>query len=700
MIEPMPKGDERLAYWQERYDECFNEYIDTRNQITANMEQYEGSKKTDKNGERGADVTIGRNMTFEMIESQISSSIPIPKVTPKKIGERYERNARTIEAWLTSVKDQLPFEYLHDESSRTVPITGGNFFLVEWDNGITTRETVGDVTVQSVSPAQFTPQKGVCWLHRMGYLFMEFVDTRDRIFARYGVDTTMESNDDININPMETVKVVVCYYINDDGGIGEFRWVGNTVLADLEDCQSRYWKVCESCGKAKPYNSNECTCGSSEWVKQPKDYEELTEDIQLEDRVIPALSEAKDENGNVILETVEAFDEFGNPITVEVPKMVPTRIPYYMPRKFPVVLQKNTSKFGKLLGDSDCEQIHDIQVMINQLLDNVKSKLLKGGSLITLPDDLEVEIDGTVGKIIKFSDIASITGINHFNLTTDVQQDLMTIDHLYNYAKRILGISDSFQGMPDRTAESGTAKQLQVMQSAGRLESKRVMADAAYADLYHVMFQFMLAYSDEPRQFRSEDINGKPESRIFNRYDFLEQDATGNWYYDDSYTFSTDISGSLANNRQMMWQETRLNYQSGAFGNPQDPLVLKIFWEEMESLHYPNASRVLQRLDELIAQQQEIQQMQQALQQNEQSLAEQQGVNQQLSQQLESLQGERDEYADSIGKANETLQSYEQRQKQMEEEIQRAKYEAYMSGIAAGNATQNAITDTKTEERS
>jgi len=53
-------------------------------------------------------------------------------------------------------------------------------------------------------------------------------------------------------------------------------------------------------------------------------------------------------------------------------------------------------------------------------------------------------------------------------MQTSIQQDVMQADRLYDQAKRILGISDSFQGQQDYTATSGYAKQIQVQQSQGR----------------------------------------------------------------------------------------------------------------------------------------------------------------------------------------------------------------------------------------
>ena len=63
-----------------------------------------------------------------------------------------------------------------------------------------------------------------------------------------------------------------------------------------------------------------------------------------------------------------------------------------------------------------------------------------------------------------------------------------------------------------------------------------------------------------------------------------------------------------------MWQEIRMNLQTGAFGDPSDPETLIMFWEMMAGQHYPGAAEIRERLEkkrqEQLAQMQ-MQQMQQ-----------------------------------------------------------------------------------------
>ena len=47
-----------------------------------------------------------------------------------------------------------------------------------------------------------------------------------------------------------------------------------------------------------------------------------------------------------------------------------------------------------------------------------------------------------------------------------------------------------------------------------------------------------------------------------------------------------------------MWQETRNNLSSGAFGDPTNIDTLILFWSKMKLLHYPGASDTLQYLED------------------------------------------------------------------------------------------------------
>ena len=147
------------------------------------------------------------------------------------------------------------------------------------------------------------------------------------------------------------------------------------------------------------------------------------------------------------------------------------------------------------------------------------------------------------------------------------------------------------------------------------LDSKRQMKNAAYADIDKIIFQYYLAYADEPRPVAYKDSFGKLQNRTFNRYDFLERDEAGEYYYNDEYLFSTDATIDVERSRELLWQENRQNFQQGAYGDPKLLQTQLIFWQNMEQAHYPWAHDNVERIAEEIARQQQLQQLQKQLKQ-------------------------------------------------------------------------------------
>ena len=229
---------------------------------------------------------------------------------------------------------------------------------------------------------------------------------------------------------------------------------------------------------------------------------------------------------------------------------------------------------------------------------------------MTLPPAAHIDNNATDMKTLRTDSPSDQAMIGVYTLQGDVEQDLVYLSQIYEEARQVIGITDSFQGRADRTATSGKAKEFAAAQSAGRLESKRVMKNAAYAALFEAMVKFKLAYCDEPRPVTAHDDQGNPVYEEFNRWDFLERDEAGELYWNDQFLFSTDDTAPLANNREAMWQEARMNLQTGAFGDPSQLQTLILFWGQMETLHYPMAAEAKQYLEQQLQQQQAAQQAQ------------------------------------------------------------------------------------------
>ena len=152
-----------------------------------------------------------------------------------------------------------------------------------------------------------------------------------------------------------------------------------------------------------------------------------------------------------------------------------------------------------------------------------------GGVFPIVPEGVNVEIDNSIFKKVFRANQANQALFGRIDLQVDISRDIAQADRLYDHAKRILGITDSFQGQYDSSAQSGVAKQILVNQAAGRLDSKRQMKNAAYAEIDQIIFQYYLAYADEPRPATYKDAQGRMQNVYFNRYDFIRRDEAGEW---------------------------------------------------------------------------------------------------------------------------------------------------------------------------
>lgn len=635
-------GQGKLPMWQERLrrnSAAMREEFERMDKRTA---LYNGTREIEKTPDakssKAAALATGvRNIVAELMEAQVDSSFPMPKVTARR--QEHEELAKTLEDFLRNETDRLPFEMLNDMDERITPIQGGDIFLVEWDSDRHTHETRGELCVSLLHPRQVIFQDGVNEINDMDFIIVQMGMSKKHVKEKYGVSVADETESDPqsrggSSTAEDVVTVNFGYFRNDKGGIGRYTWVNDMELEDLEDYQARKMKRCTKCG-ADMTGLDRCRhCGNERAEDYDSDEMELYEDIETRNGVIPMMTEEETyppelqeaaklvfgENfrgGNGLM-----MDEFGNAYEAE-PMLTerPTRIPRYKPDIYPIVIRKNVSSWGKALGDSDVDKIMDQQNMIKKCDSRIQEKLDKGGSIFTRSEKTEVsKTDEQLREVIfQGADEANLFGVH--NLQVDTSQDQAIAEANYEQARRILGITDSYQGRPDRTATSGTAKQIAVAQSAGRLESKRIMKNAMYADLYAVMFRFLLAYSDEPRSVRHNNIDGSTTYSEFNKYDYLAQDAAGEWYWLDDFLFSVDNTSSLAGNRESMWQEIRMNLQTGAFGDPSDPETLIMFWEMMAGQHYPGAAEIRERLEkkrqEQLAQMQ-MQQMQQLPQETQQ----------------------------------------------------------------------------------
>ena len=687
----------KLDVWQKRLADSDVAWKAQMTKMDRREHLYSGDRelRAVTKGDEGQKAPHIRNIVFENIESQVSSAIPSPKVTPRR--KEDEALAAKIEHWLRCELDRLPFETINDQAERTVPIQGGVGFLVAWDNRKRTHDTVGEEEVAFLHPKQFAPQPGIyTGIQDMDWFIVRQPTTKENIRRRYDVNVEDEGEQEPQVRGTgdedtadDAVTMYIGYAKNDRGGIDRYVWVNDIELEDLENYQARRVPVCAHCGRVRPLpgqviqnrqavvetaeqdaveaeqdivaaetrkqiagralamqlaqdvaaglgggletlaaegaaaepedqqlrydGEGPCPwCGSTNWTTKEQEYEEVTLPIaNSSGLVIPGAQPEIDENGRSV--------------------MRPTKIPFYRPDVFPVVLQKSVSVYGQLLGNSDVDVIEDQQNTTNRMEKKIIDRLVKAGTRITLPAKATLRTDPVDGERWFLDSPADKAMIDVYQFSGDLQYELTYLATVYEEARQILGITDSFQGRTDPTATSGKAKEFSAAQAAGRLESKRTMKQAAYAQLFELMFKFWLAYSDEPRPISYKDNEGNTVYEEISRYDFLKQDKDGQYYWEDQFLFGCDDSAPLASNREAMWQETRMNLQTGAFGDPSSTETLILFWSKMEELHYPGAGETKKYLEKRLQQEQQRAAQAQQMQIQLQLLAMQ---NQQRGQQL------------------------------------------------------------------
>lgn len=609
------KGDSSLKKWQDRLRINRSEYETELERMDERDAMYNGTKQISGiDGKAAKKSNYVRNIIGEIIEAEVDSSIPLPKVSAKRPED--EDRAMTIEAFLRNELDYLPFEKINDMDERTTPIQGGDFFLVEWDNERYTHDTVGGLKISLLHPRQVIPQAGVNNIQDMDYIFVLTGTTKKEIKRRYNVDVFSEDEEfpavrsnggDVEINSDDLVTLVTAYYKNKSGGIGVYRWVGDTEVQDLPDYFARRLKYCKKCGNTVMEEERACpVCGGRLFEHRTQETTQIDRDIDIEingglREYIPQMTEpvygeipVRDETG------AEVLDELGGVMTEYgvIEEARPNEVPVYKLSQYPVILRRNISKSGALLGGSDVDSIKDQQEMVKKLGDKIQEKLMKGGSYVTLPAGVNVRKTDEELKVIELEDAAQKSMIDVLNIQPNISNDITFMDVAYQAARETIGITDSFQGRKDTTAQSGAAKQFAAAQTAGRLESKRVMKQAAYQELFEMMFKFMLAYADEPRATKRQNPIGDIEYGVFDRYSFLERDAAGELYWNDDFLFSVDTTNNLAQNREALWTAAKESYQSGAFGDPSDINTRILYWATLEKYHYPNAGNIKQNLKE------------------------------------------------------------------------------------------------------
>lgn len=525
----------------ERYRFSYEAHRDNRDLMERHMRQYLGSYEIDNSTEKA--VTL-RNITYEIIESQILPDIPYPKADPECYTEKRAENASLIERLCRSLREKLPFEELNDLDERYTYIYGGSVWYVEWDCGRSADGASGDVLVHCLSPMDFIPEPNVCEVSEMQYCFLKFTTSREELGRRYGIKGELLSLAECDFSyssetaDEDTVTVINALYRDGHGNICKLVFSGELILSDVPNLYAR---------------------------------KTLSGD---------------DENGYPVYR--DTYTEL-LPEGVANAMGVSRSVNYYIPREMPIVIRRNTRCSPSLFGLSDCERIRPQQQAINKVESRILKKLLRSAVTPVMPEDATVTLGNSVfGEIIRTRPGESLDSYGKIDTTPDVSQDIAEADRLYDHAKRVLGISDALQGTDTTNAESGYARNLKIKRAESRLETKKRMKYHAYSALYRLIFLHYLAFSDEPRNLSYKDMGGISHSVCFDRFSFLEADGREP-YYSDAYLFSVDLNTENDYTREASWDRNLKNLESGTLGEKSSAYTLLRYWQMQEMAHYPFA---------------------------------------------------------------------------------------------------------------
>lgn len=487
------------------------------------------------------------NLVLEFIETNVDATIPQPSVRTKLPG--FEVQATMIENSLTADITELGITNINDVNERITPVQGYSAMLVNWNPDFKHHLYRGELAIESVHPKRIIPQPGVWDLQKMDYFFILSSVTKSFIKKRYDVDLEDVGEQFPGLNSLdgktsstdnsEMVTEIVCWYKNEEGEVSKFVWCDDEILEDLPNFYARRIN-----GKVE----TEETLGS---------------EVTLA-------------NGEVL--------------------QAGTKIPYFTPTRYPLVIRENIPLNFAFGGQSDVDVVRDQQDAMKKVISTIEEKIIRGSAIVTALDSHRFNLTNELYSIIRGSQ-QELNALGVKNLSADITQDLVFAQQQYKAAQSTLGITNSYQGKADSTAVSGIAKQIQVQQSSGRLRSKEANKYASFKELFEIMFEFKLAFYDELRPFVTQDADGKDSYGDFDKYAFLVRDKAGELYYNTDFIFSADAGTGLPRDKMWLFNSVQEMLKYGAY-NPTPAAVT--FWTQMVQQKYPNAKIVLDSINKQI----------------------------------------------------------------------------------------------------
>lgn len=391
-----------------------------------------------------------RKMVYELIESKIDNSIPMPKIRP-----RYKTDLPLVsvtENYLKFEVDGIFTKYLNDRSERSTYVDGTSWYKVWWDSLDNTHERSGNVKIDLCRVDQIVPQPGVSDYRQLEYIFERKEISLTRIWDLYHrriIPTEANTN---------VIEVISCYYLNSDRVVGLFMYAPHSrqVICNEEDWQIRKLRTCTVCGTVNPTGDTCRNCGSKTFK-----YENATEEIlenDIEEIYNPYdVGETDDESEKEHYKS-RVFLTAG------------TKIPFYKITQLPFIPRPAISSLDNIYGTSEVKVTLESQDAINKLLTKALEKTMKSGTILTKPEKLKIgDSDDTI-KVLSVRTTEEATMVQSRPVVADTSQDLVMAATLYESGKASSGVTESFQGAKDSSATSGKAKQYAAVMTPGELK--------------------------------------------------------------------------------------------------------------------------------------------------------------------------------------------------------------------------------------
>ena len=318
-----------------------------------------------------------RKMVYELIESKIDNSIPMPKIRP-----RYKTDLPLVsvtENYLKFEVDGIFTKYLNDRSERSTYVDGTSWYKVWWDSLDNTHERSGNVKIDLCRVDQIVPQPGVSDYRQLEYIFERKELSLTRIWDLYHrriIPTEANTN---------VIEVISCYYLNSDRVVGLFMYAPHSrqVICNEEDWQIRKLRTCTVCGTVNPTGDTCRNCGSKTFK-----YENATEEIlenDIEEIYNPyEVGETDDESEK---------DHYKSRVFLT----AGTKIPFYKITQLPFIPRPAISSLDNIYGTSEVKVTLESQDAINKLLTKALEKTMKSGTILTKPEKLKIgDSDDTI----------------------------------------------------------------------------------------------------------------------------------------------------------------------------------------------------------------------------------------------------------------------------------------------------------------